>query len=244
MKKTITYLLLCLLLLTVLVLPVSAKSGQVLDYAVLMSTDEAVSLADHFSDFRNSYGLDIVILTVPNLMNTPIDAFADDFYDNNGYGEDGLLFLLDIDSRQWYISTSGRASDMLSDGELEKIGEKVVPYFSKGQYYEGFDHFLDILPGYLDIDKEGGINLLLSLFAGAGIAGIALLVMRSTMNSKNPQRSAAAYTVENSYHLRQHLDLFLYSNVTKRAKPKNDSSDSSTHRSSSGRTHGGRGGSF
>ena len=244
MKKTITYLLLCLLLLTVLVLPVSAKSGQVLDYAVLMSTDEAVSLADHFSDFRNSYGLDIVILTVPNLMNTPIDAFADDFYDNNGYGEDGLLFLLDIDSRQWYISTSGRASDMLSDGELEKIGEKVVPYFSKGQYYEGFDHFLDILPGYLDIDKEGGINLLLSLFAGAGIAGIALLVMRSTMNSKNPQRSAAAYTVENSYHLRQHLDLFLYSNVSKRAKPKNDSSDSSTHRSSSGRTHGGRGGSF
>ena len=244
MKKTITYLLLCLLLLTVLVLPVSAKSGQVLDYAVLMSTDEAVSLADHFSDFRNSYGLDIVILTVPNLMNTPIDAFADDFYDNNGYGEDGLLFLLDIDSRQWYISTSGRAIDMLSDGELEKIGEKVVPYFSKGQYYEGFDHFLDILPGYLDIDKEGGINLLLSLFAGAGIAGIALLVMRSTMNSKNPQRSAAAYTVENSYHLRQHLDLFLYSNVTKRAKPKNDGSDSSTHRSSSGRTHGGRGGSF
>ena len=244
MKKTITYLLLCLLLLTVLVLPVSAKSGQVLDYAVLMSTDEAVSLADHFSDFRNSYGLDIVILTVPNLMNTPIDAFADDFYDNNGYGEDGLLFLLDIDSRQWYIYTSGRAIDMLSDGELDKIGEKVVPYFSKGQYYEGFDHFLDILPGYLDIDKEGGINLLLSLFAGAGIAGIALLVMRSTMNSKNPQRSAAAYTVENSYHLRQHLDLFLYSNVTKRAKPKNDGSDSSTHRSSSGRTHGGRGGSF
>lgn len=244
MKKTITYLLLCLLLLTVLVLPVSAKSGQVLDYAVLMSTDEAVSLADHFSDFRNSYGLDIVILTVPNLMNTPIDAFADDFYDNNGYGEDGLLFLLDIDSRQWYISTSGRAIDMLSDGELDKIGEKVVPYFSKGQYYEGFDHFLDILPGYLDIDKEGGINLLLSLFAGAGIAGIALLVMRSTMNSKNPQRSAAAYTVENSYHLRQHLDLFLYSNVSKRAKPKNDSSDSSTHRASSGRTHGGRGGSF
>ena len=244
MKKTITYLLLCLLLLTVLVLPVSAKSGQVLDYAILMSTEEAVSLADHFSDFRNSYGLDIVILTVPNLMNTPIDAFADDFYDNNGYGEDGLLFLLDIDSRQWYISTSGRAIDMLSDGELEKIGEKVVPYFSEGQYYEGFDKFLDILPGYLDIDKEGGINLLLSLFAGAGIAGIALLVMRSTMNNKNPQRSAAAYTVENSYHLRQHLDLFLNSNDSKRAKPKNDRSDSSTHRSSSGRTHGGRGGSF
>lgn len=244
MKKTITYLLLCLLLLTVLVLPVSAKSGQVLDYAVLMSTDEAVSLADHFSDFRNSYGLDIVILTVPNLMNTPIDAFADDFYDNNGYGEDGLLFLLDIDSRQWYISTSGRAIDMLSDGELDKIGEKVVPYFSEGQYYKGFDHFLDILPGYLDIDSEGGVNLMLSLVAGAGIAGIVLLVMRSTMNSKNPQRSAAAYTVENSYHLRQHLDLFLYSNVSKRAKPKNDSSDSSTHRSSSGRTHGGRGGSF
>lgn len=244
MKKTIASLLFCLLLLTVLVLPVSAKSGQVLDYAILMSTEEAVSLADHFSDFRNSYGLDIVILTVPNLMNTPIDQFADDFYDNNGYSEDGLLFLLDMGSRQWYISTSGTAVEMLSDRDLEKIGEKVAPCFSDGRYYDGFSKFLDILPGYLDTEKNIGINLFLSLAVGAGIAGIALLVMRSTMNSKNPQRSAAAYTVENSYHLRRHLDLFLYSNVSKRAKPKNDSSDSSTHRSSSGRTHGGRGGSF
>ena len=41
MKKTITYLLLCLLLLTVLVLPVSAKSGQVLDYLELGGMVEA-----------------------------------------------------------------------------------------------------------------------------------------------------------------------------------------------------------
>ena len=242
MKKTNLSLLLCLLLLTALALPVSAKSGQVLDYAILMSTEETVSLADRISGYRDSYRLDIVILTVPNLMSTPIDQFADDFYDNNGYGEDGLLFLLDIGSRQWYISTSGAAIEMLSDRDLEKIGEKVVPSFSEGRYYDGFSKFLDILPGYLDTETEGGINLLLSLAVGAGIAGIALLVMRSTMNTKNPQRSAAAYTVENSYHLRQHLDLFLYSNVSKRAKPQNNGSG--THRSSSGRSHGGRGGSF
>ena len=38
-------------------------------------------------------------------------------------------------------------------------------------------------------------------------------------------------------------DIFLYANVTKRAKPK-DNSSSSTHKSSSGRSHGGGGGHF
>ena len=243
MKKKIVSLLLVLLLPVLLVLPVSAKSSQVLDYAILMSTEETVSLADRFSGFRDAYGLDIVILTVPNLMNTPIDQFADDFYDNNGYGEDGILFLLDMGSRQWYISTSGAAIDMLSDRDLEKIESKVVPFFSEGRYYDGFRKFLDILPGYLEAESEGGINLFLSLGIGALISGIVLLVMRGTMNTKNPQRSAEAYTVEGSCHLRLHQDLFLYSNVSKREKPKTNSG-STTHRSSSGRSHGGRGGSF
>ena len=50
--------------------------------------------------------------------------------------------------------------------------------------------------------------------------------------------------MDNSYHLRTNQDLFLYSNISKRPKPKESSSGSSTHRSSSGRSHGGRGGSF
>lgn len=239
MKKKLICIVLCLLMCAVLILPVSAKSSQVLDIAAVMTNEEAISLADQLPDC----GLDVVILTVPNLMGSTAEEFADDFYDNNGYGENGVLFLLDMGSRQWHISTSGTAIEALSDRDLMKIEESVIPYFSEGRFYDGFCRFLDILPDYLSNDADSGINILLSLLIGAAVAGIAVLVMRGTMNTKKPQHSAEGYTVDNSYHLRQHLDLFLYSNITKRARPKENSS-SSTHRSSSGRSHGGRGGSF
>ena len=52
---------------------------------------------------------------------------------------------------------------------------------------------------------------------------------------------AANYMKPGSMNLTMSRDLFLYSRITKTEKPKGDSG---THTSSSGRTHGGRGGSF
>lgn len=244
MKRIITSLLLVLLLTSLLVLPVSARSGYALDYANLMTREEIQVLEDRCLEIRNAEGLDVVLLTVPSLLDNSPQDFADNFYDNNGYGEHGLLFLLDMGSRQWHISTAGSATDALSDRDLAAIEERVIPYFSEGRYYDGFCRFLDILPKYLAAEAEGGVNLFLSILAGAGIAGIAVLIMRGTMNTKNPQRSAVSYEKTGSYQVSQHQDLFLYSNITKRPRPQNNSSGSSTHRASSGRSHGGRGGRF
>lgn len=244
MTKQVFSLLLCLILICTLAISTAATSPLIQDFANLMISDEEKALTDISAGIQDIYGLDVVILTVPSTLNTDHQTFADDFYDNNGYGENGLLFLLDIGARQWYISTAGTAIELLNDRELDAIGEKIVPYLSEGRYYEGFETFLEILPRYLDEEYETGFSLFLSLAIGAVISGIALLIMRSSMNSKKPQHSAESYLTDGSYHLRQHQDFFLYSNISKRAKPKENTSGSSTHRSSSGRNHGGRGGSF
>lgn len=246
MKRKLFSLILCLLILGSLVLPASAASSLVLDYAGLMTNIETQALEERSQQLRNSYGLDVVILTAPNLYGKSAQAFADDFYDNNGYSKDGVLFLIDKGSRQWYISTSGTAIELLSDRDLLQIEDSVIPYFSEGRYYDGFCRFQDMLPRLLHNNdgRSGGVNLFLSLILGAAIAGIAIMVMRSTMNTKRPQRSAGTYETDGSYHLRGHQDLFLYSNVSKRPRPQNNPSGSSTHRSSSGRSHGGRGGRF
>lgn len=246
MKKKIILILFCLLILGAMILPVSAASALVMDYAALMTNLETAALTEQAQSLQEEYALDVVILTIPNLMGKTAEAFAEDFYDNNRYSENGVLFLLDMSSRQWHISTAGSAIEDLSDRDLIKIEDSVIPYFSDGRYYEGFGRFLDMLPRLLENDKENGsgINLFLSLLVGAGIAGIVLLIMRSSMNTKKAQRCAASYETEGSYHLRAHQDLFLYSNISKRPRPQNNSSGSSTHRSSSGRIHGGRGGRF
>lgn len=243
MKKKLISLITGLMVLMMLGICVSAKTAYVNDYANLFTSTQRQELTARADSFRESYGLDVVILTAPDLYGKSPMAFADDFYDNNGYHADGVLFLVDMGSRQWHLSTSGGAIEALSDRDLEYIEERVVPYLSEGRYYDAFAHFLDILPGRLAIENTSAVNLGLSLIAGAAVAGISLLVMRSNMNTGKPQRSAAGYQTEGSYRLRQYQDLFLYSNVSKRQRPQNNGG-SSTHRGSSGRSHGGRGGGF
>ena len=244
MKRKLISLMLSLICLMAWVLSAEAKGSFVQDFANIVTGEEESLLTRSCQSVRDSHGVDVVILTTPELYGRPAQDFADDFYDNNGYQADGVLFLVDMGSRQWHISTAGTAIQMLSDRDLEDIEDTVIPYFAEGRYYGGFARFLKILPGYLSNDEGSGINILLSLGAGACIAAVVLLIMGSTMNTKQPQRSAYNYEVEGTYHLRTHQDLFLYSNVSKRAKPKNNDSGSSVHRGSSGRSHGGRGGKF
>jgi len=241
MKKKILCLVVCLFLLPLLALPAAARAGHALDYASLLSSAETASLEEWARTFQSSHGLDVVILTTPELYGRSPQSVADAFYDNNGYSPDGLLFLVDMGSRQWYLSTSGAAMDMLSDRDLAAIEDAVIPYLSEGRFYDGFCRFLDILPRYLE--QSSGFSLLMSLGVGGLVAGIAILVMRSQMNTKQPQRGAASYEIDGSYRQTIHQDLFLYSNISKRPRPQNNGG-SGVHRSSSGRGHGGRGGRF
>ena len=71
--------------------------------------------------------------------------------------------------------------------------------------------------------------------------------MRLRMNTAKPKWTAVEYIKKGSFKLTSEKDIFMYSTVTKTAKPKdNDTSacGSTTHVSSSGSEHGGGGGSF
>ena len=79
------------------------------------------------------------------------------------------------------------------------------------------------------------------------IAGISVAIMRFRMNTAKPKKTATEYIKKDSFRLTSEKDIFMYSSVTKTAKPKDDgvsSGGSTTHTSSSGSTHGGGGGSF
>lgn len=253
MKRTLFSLLLCLLLFSSMILAASAASPLVMDVANILSNTEIAALTEQAESLQDAYGIDVVIVTMPNLMGKSPQSFADDFLDNNGYRNDGILFLLDMGDRQWHVSTAGAAIDQLSDRDLMEIEDQVVPYLSQGRYYDGFARFQDLLPRLLtnkDASIGGGVNVLFSLIFGAVIAFFAVMAMRSSMNTRKAQRSAADYQTRDSYRLTNHQDLFLYSNVSKvrRQQQSGDSGGgshhSSTHRSSSGRSHGGRGGRF
>ncbi len=244
--KRIYSILLALLLLGSLGLGAAAEqvSAYVFDNAGLLSDAEEIKLEGMVLDVMSRYDLHIAIVTANTLEGKSPRRYADEYY-NGLFGEysDGILFLLSMEDRDWYISTSGQAMQLLTDGEVDASAEEILHYLSGGDYYQGFAAWLGRLSYYLEAQApQPQPNIPLAVLIGLGVALIAILVMRSRMNTKRQQPSARQYLVEGSYNLRIQQDFFLYSNITKTARPKDNGG--SSRGSSGGRSHGGGGGKF
>ena len=247
MIRKITALMISALLLTCLAFPVFADTNaHVVDEAGLLFSEEVATLEGKSLELKDRYGIDAVILTVDSLDGYSPQNYADFFYDQTGYGDDGVLFLLAMEEREWYISTCGTVIYALTDYGVQQVGESIVPYLAEGLWYDGFCAFLDLLPTYLDAyeneapidgyadysgdyyhgdqeeivyyEEEFTPSFLVSLLCGIVVSGVVVLIMRISMNTKRSQRSASFYMKDDSWKLTQHQDLFLYSNVTKTRK--------------------------
>lgn len=250
----------------------------VIDEANLLTETQEQTLTEEIRSLRSDWGMDVVILTVDSLDGQTPQNYADTYYDSHGYASDGLLFLLSMEERDWYISTTGAAIYALTDYGIQQLGDVVVPYLSDGDYAGGFEALLETLPTYFAAYQDGtpvdgyahyapgeysgdrdqvvyykkgqnyGTTALICLVIGLTVGGIALLIMVFQMNSKRPQPSAGNYLKTGSFHLNQHRDLFLYSQVQRHRKPDPPQSGggggSSVHVSSGGSSHGGGGGKF
>lgn len=255
MKRIVTFLLVLALTIS-LTCTVSAASRKVIDEVGLLSSAEVQKLDEIARTLADTYQLDAAIVIVDSLGGKTAQAYADDYYDYNGFGvgndDSGVLLLIAIKEREWYVSTHADGITAVTYDELGDLEEDMLDYLSDGNYYDAFTVYLDFLEVEFDFYRtfecgftlEGFfIHLLIALVIGAAIAGIALLIMRSKMNTAKQQSGASSYMVNSSYDLYRCQDIFLYSKTTKSPKAQS-SSGNSTHRSSSGRTHGGRGGRF
>lgn len=278
MKKRFFVWILALLFL--LALPVSAAGSNplIVDNADLFSPEEAASLDAEAQALRDTYGMDVVILTTNTLSGKSPQDYADDYYDTMGYGQgsdaSGMLLLISMEDRDWYLSTCGDAIYALTDYAIGQLGEKLVSGLQIG-YATGVEAFLEGLPEYLDAYKAGSSidgygspndsfyhgdredvvyyekpaspNFVLSGILGLVVAAIVVGIMAMTMNTKRRQHSASIYMTAGTLRLRRNQDMFLYSNVTKTRKPEpqnHSGGGSSVHHSSGGRSHGGGGGKF
>lgn len=281
MKHRVLSAFLALLLIFSLSISVFATEQElppVVDNANLLTSEEITELTEKIQAMRSQLELEIVIVTVYGTGGKNVQEYADDFYDSFGYGygddNSGILLLLDMTAREWYMSTCGEAIYIFTDYGLEQLGNEILPWLSSGDYSTAFETWVDSLPYYVDSFRSGapvdgyappdeyeshygeevvhyndlslGNALTISLIVGLVAAIITIFVMRAGMNTARLQSGAVDYLKSGSFRLRQHSDMFLYSRVSRTAKPKNTSSGggSSVHRSSGGVSHGGRGGRF
>ena len=239
-------LLVCILL--ALSAPVNAAQQRVMDNADLLTTEEELSLLNKADAIALKYQMDVAILTVDTTGYKSIQAFADDYYDNNGYGfgddHSGIIFVVCMDTREYAISTCGRAISVIDDTDLAGIEAMVRTALSEGNYADAFQTYLNgVEAEYEDADPNSSrnttIRVVISLAVGLVVALIVIFVMRRNMNTARMQHGARNYMTDGSYDLFRCHDIYLYSHTSRTRK-----SESSTHSSSSGRSHGGRSGRF
>ena len=142
MKKRIKYLMFSVLFSLMMIAPVSVKSegntSRLVDNADLLSSGEEEKVLTELNKVSGKYSLDVVVLTVSGLDGKTTVEVADDFYDNNGYSNDGVLLLISMEDRDWYISTKGYGITAFTDAGIQYIGGQIKSDLGDGDYADAF----------------------------------------------------------------------------------------------------------
>ena len=158
MKKLSVFLILLCLAFS-LAVPVWAIGSPVVDFADLLTDEEETHLENKAQAIVSQYDMDVVILTVDSTRGKNIRDFADDFYDDNGYGiggdYSGVLFMLAMDTREWYISTCGDGIFAVTDYGVQTLFSSVAGLLSYDDYFSAFDRYLDELEHYYEEFSKG-----------------------------------------------------------------------------------------
>ena len=270
-KSSIVWTTLILLMTAVMALTSRAASSQrVYDDAGLFTKAEKELLEQSIAELTGEMNMDFVVLTATDKEGKTQAEYADDFYDENdfGTGEDrsGLLFMIDMESRDCYISTSGDMIDYLTDARIAQIlqyDDRLWELLSAGNYAGAARRVMNEVQEYYvegpETVPEKRYNPLMAAVAAVigALAGLGKSrSIRSEYGMKNEKRQAMqstkAYMATTNFAFNQSADDLLNTIVTRIPLPApakissggsrgSSYSGSSTHTSSSGRTHGGGG---
>lgn len=275
MRKRITAVLLIVLLCFSFRIAVMAQEEtnvssvnelRLVDMANLLRESDKKELLVLLNEISQRQQLDIVVVTVESLNGKTPMEYADDFYDENGYGfgaeKDGVLLLISMEERDWRIATTGYGITVFTDAGITYISEQILPALGDGDYVGAFRTFVQLCDAFIMQAKEGepydtgnfpkvpfpfGMNVCIALAVGFVFAIITTTIMKSSLKSVRFQPAATDYVRSGSMKITDSRELFLYAHINRVERQKESDAQgggSTTHTSSSGTTHGGGGGKF
>lgn len=251
-------------------IPAQRQLPLIVDTAGVIDPARVAALNDRADALSKKYACDTAVVFISSTGGRSIQAYADDFYDYNGYGygtEDaGILLMVAVEDRSFALSTYGPAAYTFSDYGQLYMDEAYIPCLRNSDWAGAAEAYLQVCQELLEYELEHGrpydmgnqkqesfigAKILLSLVIGFVLAFIPIGVMKRKMLNVRKQEDAADYLKSGSFHLSRNYDRYITSQVTRVAKPKENNNSrsgggggSSFHVSSSGRSHGGHSGRF
>lgn len=265
--RNVVFIILLIFALNLMIL--NGEGLRVFDDASLFSKEEIIKLEDEANILSNTYDMDIIIVTTNDANGKTAREYADDYFDDKGFGVgndlDGILFLIDMDNREAYISTSGKGIRYLTDRRIGNIITHVLDSgIGDGEYYNATKEFLNGVKEYLEIGIPSDqysqdenvkvkntltfVEAIISLMFGFVVSMGFFFRTKSKYKMKNPVKPLT-FRDNSIVNLVSEEDILVDTVITHRiiAKPSNNDSSfgkSTTHTSSSGKTHGGGGAKF
>ena len=236
----------------------------VVDQADLFTDNQEADLASLARRIGENYNQDLVIVTTADAEGKSARDYADDFFDYEGYGLgtdfSGMLFLIDMDNREIWLSTTGHAIDVMTDQRINTVLDRAVVPMRDEDYAGAARIFLEDAEHYLELGVPEGQyreeekvrslgvgEIIVSIAAAGGVFAVYFFSVsrryrkrRMTWNYDLSKMAIAEFPVFS--------DRLVNKFVRTRRVPRQTSSGgsggggrSSTHSGSSGRTHGGGG---
>lgn len=239
--RKILCVLLALFVLGSAAVPAFAKEPMLLDVAELIGEETEAALAEEMRRVLDTYGAEIVLVTMP-LIDGDIEDAAEKLYDDAacGMGEDraGVLLLVSMDPREYYVFCNGFAWDRI---DTDEVCDAIYSDMVSGDYAAAFERYLQECAAALG--KTGGAAgidygkiLLISVGIGLAVGLIYVLILKGQLKTVRGRSEASSYVRAGSMNLTRSGDYFMYRNVTRMEKPKQNSSGSSSSRGGSGRS--------
>ena len=230
---------------------------KVYDFAELYTDEEEKEIYDKIQAFIDTRQLDLVVVTISKNPKGSAMVYADDFYDYNNFGlnetRDGLLFLIDMDTRELWISGTGKGEERYPDLKIDDILDETFQKFSDKLYYEGTLNVIKTIDSYYNIEYNGNgryepksyMDYIQHVVIGSVVITIIVMVILVSKNRMvNKATSSREYLNEETKSVKLVKNHLIGTHVTK-TRIEHDSGGSSGggggHISSSGSSHSGGG---
>lgn len=133
---------------------VSAEQNYVFDMADLLTLEEEIELQDRISVMKDIWEMNFLVVTTDDVNGKTTRNYADDFYDAcfpETSQEDGMIYLIDMENREIYLSTSGIAIRYMTDERVDDALDAAFDEVADGNYYAAFVAFLDKSEDYINM---------------------------------------------------------------------------------------------
>ncbi len=239
-KRFVAILIAVIMSLTLMISAAAYTYQYITDPAGKLTYGEIDELEAYAEDIESSYGICVMLCITEDTDGMSDIEYAQKIYTDNTDNENGLVLLHNDSENTYAVFTSGNADEIF---DSKAVSEMQSSYDANESYYGGvYDYYKtaeDILvngrtvPGIAESETQGedtsdekdGVSIMaipVSLGIGLLIGFLIINSIAAKNKSVHMQKNATVYTRPGSMIITGSADNFLYKNVERKEKPKQE----------------------